>query len=125
MKGINQKLKLYCPKWHSRIVRTKAKNIHGLGNWKNGLSIRSGPYCVVGELHGWTTDYTVNDNRDCDYCTSLAVSLMNHAYSEETIIEFYSDIEELVGHVEKDHPEIVERCRTQVDRGVKDKGQGV
>lgn len=114
MKGINPKLKQYCPVWYSRIRRTRVEKINSFRNFdtigKNGTSIRSGSFCVVGELHDWMP-YYINNNEICGECSGLAVDFMNHAYSPDTAMEFQSDINRLVDHIERDHPEIVEkRC---------------
>ena len=114
MKGINPKLKLYCPVWYNRIRRTKVEKINSFRNFdtvgKNGTSIRSGSFCVIGELHDWSVVYRDRTDKYCLECSHLACVLMNHAYSEATIMEFQSDINQLISHIERDHPEIVERC---------------
>ena len=119
MKGINPKLKLYCPVWYSRIRRTKAEKINSLRNFdttnSDGTSIRSGSFCVVGELYDWTVEYRDRTDKYCGECFNLAFHLMNDAYSPETVMEFQSDINQLITHIEKDHPEIVERVGGSVN----------
>ena len=114
MKGINPKLKQYCPVWYSRIRRTRVEKINSFRNFdtveKGGTSIRSGSFCVVGELHDWMPYYINKDADICWQCSRLSVHLMNHAYSPDTAMEFQSDINRLIDHIEKDHPEIVDRC---------------
>jgi hypothetical protein len=113
MKGVNPKLKLYCPVWYSRILRTKAENIFKFRDFdkssNGGTSIRSGSYCIMGELYNWSFEYRDKDYKICDMCYRFGSHLMNHAYPERTV-EFRSDINQLVDHIEKDHPEIVRRC---------------
>lgn len=110
MKGINPKLKLHCPRWYSRIRRTRDENKRSLLNLdKFGTNLRNGSMCVVGELHGWSTDYSTQDGGYCGDCQEFATALYTFAWDGPSVDDFRIQVNLLVDHIEKDHPEIVER----------------
>lgn len=111
MKGINPKLKLYCPTWYGRIRHTKDEDKQDLLYWtsRSDTNLRSGSCCVVGELHGWTTDYVDKHGSHCEGCYYFARSIYGFAWYKHDSDGFKTIVNLLVNHIEQNHPEIVER----------------
>lgn len=107
-------LRKIAPIWMKRLEKADFKT-YELSKQDNSRLRSDNKYCMVGEIHCFSREYSDFNLGGCRECTSLASLIPYRLYNKDNSLtaEVFFD---LVQHIKKVHPEILK------DKGVKVNG---